>query len=424
MNDKPQKIVFLYLAISITWILLSDYLVEILAFIVGSNSLMLQSGKGIFFVLVTATLLYMAIKKQHKILKHNGEQYKSLFQSNPNPLWIYDSETLQFLEVNDAAIRVYGYSREEFKEMTILDIRPKADHEKLTNFVSLLYDDYNISDDWRHLTKAGEVLFVKVTSHKIEFNNRACSMVMAQDITAKLKQEEDLKLAYRVEKELKEELEQNIELLKQSLESKQRLAEVVDRINNMVLIIDPRGIIIWVNHTFQNFTGYSLEDVVGKTPEFLHGPKTDLSMYSRIMESLHKNSFTTFEILNYTKDGRQYWVELNISAIYNEENEIVRYISIENVITERKLREEKIKLQNEILRKHSWTNSHAIRKPVASILSLISLSKEMTDINEIKEVHSLIEVCSEELDGIIKEIGKEINTYENHSDVDPSFFQD
>jgi hypothetical protein len=132
----------------------------------------------------------------------------------------------------------------------------------------------------------------------------------------------------------------------------------------------------------------------------------------RMMESIPNNNFSSFEILNYTKSGKEYWVELNISAIYNDENEAVRYISIQNIITERKLKEEKIREQNEILRKHSWTNSHAIRKPLASILSLLFLSKELKEIEEIKEVHSLIETCAEELDEIIKGVGKEINDFE------------
>jgi hypothetical protein len=129
----------------------------------------------------------------------------------------------------------------------------------------------------------------------------------------------------------------------------------------------------------------------------------------RMVESIPNTNFSRFEIINYTKSGKEYWVELNISAIYNDENQAVRFISIQNIITERKLREKKIREQNEILRKHSWTNSHAIRKPLASILSLLFLSRE---IGEIKEVHSLIETCAVELDEIIKGVGKEINDFE------------
>jgi PAS domain S-box-containing protein len=412
MKGQPQKIVFFYLAITTTWMLASDYLVEMLAFIWGSNSYALQTGKGFFFISVTTCLLYFGIKKQQKLLVNHAEQYKSLFHSNPNPLWIYDSNSLRFLEVNDAAIRIYGYSREEFKNMAILDIRPKADRQRVKEFVNELPEGYHDSGNWTHLKKNGKMLTVAVTSHKIRFNERDCVMTMAQDITLRIQQEEKLKQSYKLEKELTQELENNMEVIKQSLESKRRLAEVVDRVSNIVIISDPMGIIMWVNHAFEDFTGYRLREVIGRSYDFLHGPKTDLGVLPTIRESIEASGFATAEFLHYTKAGVEYWVEISISAIYNEKKEMERYIAIHNIITERKIREEKIKEQNRILSKHSWINSHAIRKPVASILGLVSLSKEMLQVEDIKEIHSLIEISSIELDGIIKEIAKELNTYE------------
>lgn len=412
MKGQPQKIVFFYVAITTTWILASDYLVEMLAFICGSNSYALQTGKGFFFVTVTACLLYFGIKKQQKVLLNYGEQYKSLFHSNPNPLWIYDRNSLKFLEVNDSAIRIYGYSREEFKNMTILDIRPDEDRQKVQKSVNELPDGYHVSGNWTHLKKNGKILTVAVTSHKIRFNESDCVMTMAQDITLRVQQEEKLKQSYKLEKELKEELEINMELIKQSLESKRRLAEVIDRVSNMVVVSDPGGIIMWVNQAFEDFTGYTLKEVIGRSYDFLHGPKTEVDVLPEIQESIRVSGCATAEFLHYTKEGAEYWVEISISAIYNENKELERYIAIHNIITERKIREEKIKDQNEILRKHSWTNSHTIRKPVASIISLVSLTKEIGNIEELREIYSLIEVCAKELDDVTKGIGQEINACE------------
>lgn len=391
---------------------MSDRLVQFLTSVTGVQDLMLQTFKGTFFVLVTAGLLYLAIKKQQKALVDFGEQYKSLFYSNPNPFWIYDYHTLMFLEVNEAAIRTYGYTQDEFKKMTILDIRPEEDHQRVREFISRISDKSFLSGNWTHFGKNGNGFTVSVMAHKLKFNNRDCVVVIAQDVTLKLQQEEKLKMLYKVERELREELEKNMILVKQSSDSNQRLAEVVDRINNMVVISDPAGIIMWVNQAFLDFTGYSFNEVIGRDCSFLHGPNTDPEVRMKIVESIPNNNFSRFEIINYTKSGKEYWVELNISAIYNDENQAVRFISIQNIITERKLREKKIREQNEILRKHSWTNSHAIRKPLASILSLLFLSREMKGIAEIKEVHSLIETCAVELDEIIKGVGKEINDFE------------
>src|SRR5690606_29136000 len=128
--------------------------------------------------------------------------------------------------------------------------------------------------------------------------------------------------------------------------------------------------------------------------------------------AVKENPFSSFEILNYTKAGDEYWVEMTVSAIYNDENEIIRYISVENVITERKLRDQQILKQNEVLKTLAWANSHAIRKPVVSLLSLVELSKDLTQLRAMKEVHVLIGVCAKELDEVTKEVAKVIQDSE------------
>lgn len=412
MRTRPSVIAFLYFIVSIVWITGSDQVVHILSSFGGINEAELQTGKGIFFVCVTSVILYLAIRKQQDLLKQSEKQYKGLFYSNPNPLWIYHSETLKFLEVNDSAVRSYGYSRDEFKNMTILDIQPKGDRKKVNEIDRDKADEYNTSRNWTHLKKNGDRIIVCITSNELNFNGEHCVLALAHDVTVKIEQEEMLRLAFTAEKQLKEELENHILLIRRSLEDKQRLAEVVDRINNIVIITDPFGYIIWVNQAFVRFTGYGFEEAIGNKTSFLHGPNTDLKTQAAIMNSLGKKDFSSFEILNYTKSGEEYWVELNISAIYSENREIERYISVQNIITERKERECKILNYNKDLRKLAWTNSHALRKPVASILSLVLLSKDMTHVEEIKETHLLIETCAAELDEITKQIGKEINNRE------------
>jgi PAS domain-containing protein len=81
----------------------------------------------------------------------NTEQkYHYMFESNPQPMWIYDLETLAFLEVNDAAVHHYGYSKEEFRGMTLKDIRPEEDVERLKKDVEATNKIYNSAGEWRH----------------------------------------------------------------------------------------------------------------------------------------------------------------------------------------------------------------------------------------------------------------------------------
>ena len=125
------------------------------------------------------------VRLQTSALKESEDKYKSLFYKSPLPKWIYDQETLQFLEVNEAAIRNYGYSQEEFGRMRISDIRPAEDEPRLLNDVEEVRSSFEESryGVWRHIKKNGEIIFVEVTAHPIEYDHRRARMVVVNDIT-------------------------------------------------------------------------------------------------------------------------------------------------------------------------------------------------------------------------------------------------
>lgn len=131
-------------------------------------------------------------KKQTEALILSESKYRNLFENNPAPMWIYDLETLSFLEVNDTAIVQYGYSREEFLSMTLKDISPKEDIETLLKDVELTTHPLNRAGIWRHIKKNGEIIFVKITSHQIEFEERLARIVLINDVTERKKIENAL----------------------------------------------------------------------------------------------------------------------------------------------------------------------------------------------------------------------------------------
>ena len=109
--------------------------------------------------------------------------YRRLFEGHPQPMWLYDTGTFAFLEVNDAAVEHYGYSRAEFLSMTVKDVRPPQD---LPKFLELNGGDLpalNRSGPWRHLLKDGSVIQVLVTSHAVAFGDHSARLVMAEDLT-------------------------------------------------------------------------------------------------------------------------------------------------------------------------------------------------------------------------------------------------
>ena len=115
----------------------------------------------------------------------NDRAFNQLFRSHPIPMWVYDLETLAFQAVNNAAIQHYGYSEAEFMALTIIDLRPPDEAIRLLqNLKSSRHaSQLQKSGLWIHRKKDGDLIDVEITSHAIEFNNRACRFVLAHDVT-------------------------------------------------------------------------------------------------------------------------------------------------------------------------------------------------------------------------------------------------
>ncbi len=168
----------------------------------------------------------------------------------------------------------------------------------------------------------------------------------------------------------------------ESLNKINELAMVTEKTQNTVIIAEPNGIIKWVNPAFTELLGYTLDEVVGKTPfEFLQRPNETEDMTSQAVEAmLHKQPFSG-EIINYTKDGRKIWVFVNFVFFKDREgNE--RILSVASDITKLKLAEAEIlrSLNNEInsnklKSKFISLVSHEFRTPLATIQSSIDLFK-------------------------------------------------
>jgi PAS domain S-box-containing protein len=114
----------------------------------------------------------------HHEFHESEEGYRLLFESNPHPMWIYDRESLAFLAVNDAAIQHYGYSHDEFRRMSIKDIRPAEDIPWLLEKIAEIKPGMNSASS-RHLKKDGTVVKVEIVSHTLHFAGRRAELVLA-----------------------------------------------------------------------------------------------------------------------------------------------------------------------------------------------------------------------------------------------------
>ncbi|MDZ8240026.1 MAG: PAS domain S-box protein [Nostoc sp. ChiQUE01a] len=129
-------------------------------------------------------------------LAMSESQYRLLFERNPNPMWIFDPETLGFLAVNQAAIAHYGYSESEFLSMTLIDIRPPEDIPTYQEWIEQYRrNDYELvyRGEWRHCKRDGSIIDVEITSSRIIWSGKLADFVMVKDITEHKQAQETLR---------------------------------------------------------------------------------------------------------------------------------------------------------------------------------------------------------------------------------------
>jgi PAS domain S-box-containing protein len=130
--------------------------------------------------------------RAYEALCRSEAQYRALFENNPQPMWVYDERTLRFLAVNEAAIERYGYSREEFLSMTIKSIRSPAEVDALLKTTSHDAPGPSHAGVWKHRKKDRTVIDVEVSSYGLTFEGKRAQLVLAVDVTEKLRAEQAL----------------------------------------------------------------------------------------------------------------------------------------------------------------------------------------------------------------------------------------
>ena len=155
------------------------------------------------------------VRRQTAQLAASEEKYKTLFYKSPLPKWIYDEDTLRFVEVNEAAVQLYGYTPEEFMQLTLQDIRPAEDRSQLLMDIEMVRQnrDAHFTSVWRHVRKNGEMMDVQITAHPVKLEGRRARLVAVIDITDRKRYEARLrKLNADLEKRASELAASNAEL--------------------------------------------------------------------------------------------------------------------------------------------------------------------------------------------------------------------
>ena len=248
-------------------------------------------------------------------LRLSEERYRYLFYNNPLPMWIYDPVTLCFLEVNDAAIAKYMYSRDEFLQLTLSDIRPFDHVKKLVESIALREGKIEYSPKaWCHSKKNGELLYVEISSRMIRFENRDAILVLANDVTEKKKAAQLLMKAYHEN------------------------TTILESITDGFFTVDKNWVVTYWNKEAENILGMKRENVLGRDIWQVYPSAKSLKFYTESQRSLDEQIPVNFQ---------EFFAELNLwldVSSYPSDKGLSIYFKD---ITGKKMAEEKIKVANE-----------------------------------------------------------------------------
>jgi PAS domain S-box-containing protein len=134
-------------------------------------------------------------KKSELAMRASAKRFQIFFERNPLPAWVFDRESCLFLEVNNAAILHYGYSKEEFLSMNIMDLRSAEDSESLQEALEIIKLQESNTAQGKHCLKDGTVIDVHLSWHNLDYDNHRAVLVVAQDITKSKRAHEELQEA-------------------------------------------------------------------------------------------------------------------------------------------------------------------------------------------------------------------------------------
>jgi PAS domain S-box-containing protein len=263
-------------------------------------------------------------KEIEDALRESEEKYRYLFDNNPLPMWVYDLETLAFLEVNEAAINHYGYTRNEFKEITLKDIRPKEDIKRLLDDVKESSPIYNRAGTWRHQKKNGEIIFVEIIFHSINYNGNPARLVLANDVSERKKAEEALSHSH--------------DLMKYIIEHNQSAIAVHDKNLNY----------LFVSRRFLEDFRVKEKDIIGKNhyEVFPDIPERWREVHQKALKGIVSRAD---EDIFFRKDGTFDWTRWECRPWFEVDGSIGGIILYLEVITGQKRKEEEIKKLNQRL---------------------------------------------------------------------------
>jgi PAS domain S-box-containing protein len=259
--------------------------------------------------------------RSEQAIRASELNYRRLFEAARDGILILEADTGRISDVNPALLEILGFSHAELVGTPIWElgtfrdvVSNKAKFEQLHSQGYILYENLPLE------TKAGRRIVVEFVGSVYQVGDHNVIQCNVRDITDRKKSEQQLIL----------------------------LNACISHLNDIVLVTEavplaePGPKIVFVNEALERLTGYTAAETIGRSPRFLQGPKTDRRTLDEIHAALAEGKPIRRQVINYGKDGSEYWLDIDIVPIFDARNECTHFVAIQRDITEEKKKEEQL----------------------------------------------------------------------------------
>ena len=325
----PGGITLTYLLLGLLWVFASDQLLLLLS-LNQQETTGLQTIKGAAWILATAALIYVLIRRSWKSLREANRRLQeeqalneSIFSALPDTFYAFNRRG-DILRWNRRVTEVTGYTDEEVAAMQPLDFIPERYHDRLTNHIETIFDEHEpVTTEAAYLTKDNhEVPYEFTASELKDDSGEVLGLVgIGRDITARKAHEEALR------------------------QEKERFQLLVEEVKDYaIFMLNPEGNIISWNKGAENIKGYSEQEILGRHfSTFYMQEDMERGLPDQLLEQARQCGRTASEGWRVRKDGSRFWARVSITALHDETGELRGFVKVTRDLTEERERERRFR---------------------------------------------------------------------------------
>ncbi|MFV8372939.1 PAS domain S-box protein [Flavobacterium sp. LB2P6] len=340
-------------------------------------------------------------KEQNLIneLQLSVEKFSSIFSSANDAIFIIDTSNGVITDCNPRSSELTGYNNSELKGLHNSKLFPVKFRTELRLFFKYNLDrnEYTVNETYIK-AKSGETIPVEIASgKKFQVDNITYLVCFIRDISERKNAEAKLSL----------------------------LSLAASETTDTIVIANEKGDAVWANQAYLDLTGLNIEEIIGQKPGYLSkGPETDLNASSLMRKAIKNKESIKITILNYNKNKDKYWFELNITTVFDSNNNFINFIGVGRNVTQRIEKEFELKRlldvtnsQNNKLYNFTHIVSHNIRSHTSNLSMVVDVIENTDDIAEKLSYFGLFKEGTEKLSESIEYLN-EIITIQQKTNIE------